>query len=102
MKTLEPELYRTLQQSKLIIFKGDLNYRKLLSDVCWEPTQDMRTCLGGFIPSSFCTVRTIKAEVICGLSEGVVENLKLRDPNWMLTGNYGTIQYVDGSREFGY
>ncbi|EDW61091.1 damage-control phosphatase ARMT1 isoform X1 [Drosophila virilis] len=102
MKTLEPELYRTLQQSKLIIFKGDLNYRKLLSDVCWEPTQDMRTCLGGFIPSSFCTVRTIKAEVICGLSEGVIENLKLRDPNWMLTGNYGTIQFVDGSREFGY
>ncbi|XP_064542688.1 damage-control phosphatase ARMT1 isoform X2 [Drosophila montana] len=102
MNTLEPELYKTLQQSKLIIFKGDLNYRKLLSDVRWEPTQDTRTCLGGFIPSSFCTVRTIKAEVICGLSEGVVENLKLRDPNWMLTGNYGTIQYVDGAREFGY
>ncbi|XP_032589996.1 damage-control phosphatase ARMT1 [Drosophila grimshawi] len=102
MRNLEPELYQSLQQSKLIIFKGDLNHRKLLSDVCWESTQDIKVCLGGFLPSNFCTVRTIKSEVISGLAQGVSEDLTRKDPNWMVTGNYGIIQFVDGSREFGY
>lgn len=102
MRTIDPELYKSLQESKLIIFKGDLNYRKLLGDVCWEPTQDIRTCLGGFLPTNLCTLRAIKSEVICGLPAGVCEDQLKKDPQWMNTGNYGLIQFVDGSREFGY
>ncbi|KAL7737841.1 hypothetical protein ACLKA6_006219 [Drosophila palustris] len=102
MRNMELELYKTLQESKLIIFKGDLNYRKLLSDVNWEPTHEFKTCLGGFIPSNLCALRTVKSEVICGLPGGVSEDLFKKDPQWMITGNYGIIQFVDGSREFGY
>ncbi|XP_017836075.1 damage-control phosphatase ARMT1 isoform X1 [Drosophila busckii] len=102
MRSMSPQLYKTLSQSKLIIFKGDLNYRKLLSDVCWDATQEIRTCLGGFVPSNLCAIRTIKAEVICGISEKICAELNGKDPQWMLTGHYGLIQYVDGSREFGY
>ncbi|XP_022233748.2 damage-control phosphatase ARMT1 [Drosophila obscura] len=102
MRDTDPDLYSSLQQSKLIVFKGDLNYRKLLQDVCWDSTQDMNTCLRGFLPSNMCAVRRIKEEVICGLAEGVSETLSRKDPHWMISGNYGVIQFVDGSREFGY
>ncbi|XP_068144757.1 damage-control phosphatase ARMT1 [Drosophila tropicalis] len=102
MRDVSPDLYNSLQQSKLIIFKGDLNYRKLMNDVCWEPTQEVTTSLSGFLPTNLCALRSIKAEVIAGLPEGVYETLCKQDPQWMITGNYSVIQFVDGTREFGY
>ncbi|XP_034650977.1 damage-control phosphatase ARMT1 [Drosophila subobscura] len=102
MREADPDLYSSLQQSKLIVFKGDLNYRKLLQDVCWDSTQDMNTCLRGFLPSNMCAIRRVKAEVICGLPEGVSETQSRKDPHWMISGIFGVIQFVDGSREFGY
>jgi len=85
-----------------VVFKGELNYRKLLQDVCWDTTQEMSTCLRGFLPSNICVLRRVKSEVISGLAEGVGQALSRQDPRWMVSGSYGVIQFVDGSREFGY
>ena len=45
MRTVEPELYATLAEAQLVIFKGDLNYRKLVGDLNWEATVPFRTAL---------------------------------------------------------
>ncbi|XP_017866546.1 PREDICTED: protein-glutamate O-methyltransferase [Drosophila arizonae] len=102
MKTVDPKLYKLVTHSKLIIFKGDVNYRKLLSDVSWQSTQDMKTCAGAVVPNSFCTIRTAKSEIICGLPEGTYERLQSIDSDWMVSGSYGTIQFVLGTGEYGY
>lgn len=94
MEKIAPELYQSIAESHLAIFKGDLNYRKLLGDVNWNPTSDFRTALNNFEPTNLCALRTVKADLICGLKPGQFEDLWEKDENWMKTGQYGTIQYV--------
>ena len=45
MWAVEPELYAALTEARLVIFKGDLNYRKLVGDLNWEATVPFRTAL---------------------------------------------------------
>ncbi|KAH8293159.1 hypothetical protein KR044_007483, partial [Drosophila immigrans] len=88
-------LYKLLTQSQVAIFKGDLNYRKLLGDYIWDSTEEFITCLRGFRPTNMCAIRTVKCEVICGLAEGTADRLLHTDPTWMISGTYGVIQYTD-------
>ncbi|EDW61090.1 damage-control phosphatase ARMT1 [Drosophila virilis] len=92
MAEVQPALYERLSQAQLVIFKGDLNYRKLLGDFSWNHTESFETCLRGFKPSNVCSLRTIKADLVCGLPPGISEQLFAKNKEWMLTGEYGTIQ----------
>lgn len=45
MQQVDPQLYSGLAEAKLVIFKGDLNYRKLVGDINWETTIDFKISL---------------------------------------------------------
>lgn len=98
MEKISPQLYQSISEAHLAIFKGDLNYRKLLGDVNYSPTTDFRTALNHFEPTNLCTLRTIKADLICGLKPGQFEELWDTDENWMATGQYGVIQFAAKSQ----
>lgn len=91
----EPNLFRDLKESELVVFKGDLNYRKLTGDVClqepasmliadkkqamWETTTPFATAIGPLGPGSGVRVlalRTCKADVVVGLTVGITEELE--------------------------
>nr|XP_032524289.1 damage-control phosphatase ARMT1-like [Danaus plexippus plexippus] len=93
MKKYEPNLYRKLQFAAAILFKGDLNYRKLLGERNCNPCIGFEPALQGFIPAPIIAVRTVKADLICGLPKGKWEQLTRIDDRWMETGNYGVIQF---------
>ncbi|KAF2900418.1 hypothetical protein ILUMI_05766 [Ignelater luminosus] len=95
MAEVRPKLYKQLSEAKFIIFKGDLNYRKLFGEKNWDPTTPCNVALQGFGPSKLCTLRTVKCHVICGLNGSVANRMERAEPNWMETGNYGLIQYTD-------
>ncbi|XP_034650733.1 damage-control phosphatase ARMT1 [Drosophila subobscura] len=92
MKKRLPCLYVSLSEAALVIFKGDLNYRKLLGDINWEYTAPLIDCLRGFLPTSVCALRAIKSDIYCGLPICTVEWLTEEDPHWMRTGKKGVIQ----------
>lgn len=93
MKQIQPELYENLKQSSLLIFKGDLNYRKLLGDFNWNFSESFKKCLRGFQPTNLCTLRTIKGDLICGLQPGLSDKLFEENAEWMFTGEYAVIKY---------
>ena len=95
MKEVDPALYKYLSQSMLIIFKGDLNYRKLVGDLNWQHETELRRALRGFAPTKLCSLRTLKADVVVGLEAGVAERLNDEDKDWMVTGKYAVIQFND-------
>ncbi|KAH8299919.1 hypothetical protein KR044_007436 [Drosophila immigrans] len=94
MAEVNPALYERLSQAQLVIFKGDLNYRKLLGDYSWHDTESFDTCLRDFKPTNLCTLRTIKADLVCGLPQGLAQQLFVKNKEWMLTGEYGLIQFA--------
>ncbi|KAM3968995.1 damage-control phosphatase ARMT1 [Aphomia sociella] len=93
MKKYDHNLYRKLQFAVTVLFKGDLNYRKLLADKNWNSVTGFEAALQGFIPAPIIALRTVKADLICGLPKGKYEQLNKIDERWMMTGDYGLIQY---------
>jgi len=97
MADTDPVLYKELGEADLIIFKGDLNYRKLVGDLNWETSTSLKTALQGFLPSAIMSLRTAKADVMVGLEPGQAEMVTKLDPNWMVTGQWGVIQFASHS-----
>ncbi|KAF4545161.1 uncharacterized protein LTHEOB_5572 [Lasiodiplodia theobromae] len=102
-----PSLYEDLKESELVIFKGDLNYRKLTGDANWDPTTPFVEAIGPLGPKSGVRVlalRTCKADVVVGLPQGKDEELRQTENGggdsgcrkWAWSGKWAVVQFSDG------
>jgi len=103
-----PELHEDLKPAQLVIFKGDLNYRKLTGDAHWDTTTPFTEAIGPLGPGSGVNVlslRTCKADVVVGLKPGQDEELKTlngQDPNdkarkWAWYGKWAVVCLSQGN-----
>jgi uncharacterized protein with ATP-grasp and redox domains len=88
------DLKGELAFSDLLICKGDANYRRLLGDRHWPYTTSFADIVC-YLPAPLVALRTLKAEVACGLSEKQVREITRRDPEWLVNGQWGVIQFAD-------
>ncbi|XP_046629147.1 damage-control phosphatase ARMT1-like [Neodiprion virginianus] len=91
MPQKDPALYAKLSEASLVIFKGDLNYRKLFGDINWEHTTSILQAIRGFLPTNFVSLRTLKSDVCVGLKPNQAESIAKVDPKWLGTAEYGVI-----------
>lgn len=91
MKEKEKNIYAQFSDAKLVIFKGDLNYRKLLGDMNFEYNTSFATALGNFQPTNILSLRTMKSDICVGLPNDMAEFFE-KDKTKLTTGEYGLIQ----------
>ena len=87
------DLRSQLAAADLVFFKGDANYRRLLGDLHWPLTSSFSDILCYF-PAPLVALRTLKSELGAGLPASSVERLSASEPDWLVNGNYGVIQFV--------
>jgi hypothetical protein len=87
------DLRASLAKSDIVILKGDVNYRRLLSDRKWPHTTNMEE-VTGYFPSAFAVLRTLKSEIVVDLDEETVSTLHRADSRWMVNGERGVIRLV--------
>ncbi len=88
---LPPDLLAEFAGCRLVVFKGDANYRRLLGDAHWPPEASFAAATAYF-PAPLVALRTLKSEIITGLAPGRARLLEAEDPRWLVNGQRGVIQ----------
>ncbi|MFJ3309802.1 damage-control phosphatase ARMT1 family protein [Streptomyces sp. NPDC086549] len=83
----------------LTIFKGDLNYRRLVGDRLWSPTTPFRD-VTAYFPGPVAALRTLKSDVITGLAAATEAALVAAEgQHWRTGGTHALIQVNPAGRE---
>jgi hypothetical protein len=91
LSEMPPRLRRALAGARLIILKGDLNYRRAVFDALWETTTPFAEVLD-YLSVPVLALRTLKSDTIIGLRPGQADSLDHIDAAWRSNGRRGLIQ----------
>ena len=87
------DLTARYRAASLTIFKGDLNYRRLTGDRAWPPDTPFADVVSYF-PGPLAALRTLKSDVIVGLTATAVADLNAASPGWRTDGSHALIQVL--------
>ncbi|MCJ7626205.1 MAG: damage-control phosphatase ARMT1 family protein [Anaerolineaceae bacterium] len=91
---LPESLSNDLMESQLIIVKGDANFRRILGDLHWC-RESTFTSFDKYLPASLVALRVLKSEIIVGIKNNRELELWEIDPDWMINGRWGIIQFAE-------
>jgi hypothetical protein len=88
-----PHVASALAAATIGVFKGDANYRRLVGDALWPPTDPLsKAC--AYLAAPIVALRTMKSDPVLGLRAGTPERLDAEDPHWRVEGRRGVIQAI--------
>jgi len=90
-----PDLFLHLANSDLVLFKGDLNHRKLTYDCAAPASTPFDVAIGSMANAAgappVASLRTIKSDVVVGFGDegdATAEKLDKEEPGWKISGKY--------------
>ena len=90
---MPPDLERPLLQARMVIIKGDANYRRAVGDAIWPAQTPFADALGYLDVPVLC-LRALKSDPVVGLpSAKTAAALDRVDPTWRVNGKRGVIQF---------
>ncbi len=98
LPVVEPALFEDLADADLVVYKGDLNYRKLTYDGMWPHSTPFSQALGPLADKHdgqgvrSLVLRTAKADVCVGLRPGQDTHF---EEGWTRNGKYAVVSYWD-------
>ncbi|NLX10744.1 MAG: protein-glutamate O-methyltransferase family protein [Chloroflexi bacterium] len=92
---MPPALHQVFEGARLVILKGDANYRRAAGDGLWGEGTSFAQMMDYF-PAPFVALRTLKSDVSAGLPVERVRRLDADQTGWRITGRYGVIQFAPG------
>ena len=89
-----PSSFRRLfKVARLVIIKGDANYRKTVGDAIWTPHTPFADVVS-YLDVPLLCLRTLKSDPVVGLpSADTAARLGRCDPDWRVNGKRGLIQF---------
>lgn len=99
-------VWQDLKDSNLVIFKGDLNYRKLMWDLAWPRDTPFLNAIDDLADTGIrvLTLRTAKADTVSGITAEQEKQLEdesvaqgKEKNSWSWSGKYALVQYSEGS-----
>jgi hypothetical protein len=93
---LPEDLRGELGGSDAVILKGDINYRRTVSDRRWKVSEKLED-IADYFPASFALLRTMKSEAVVDIDEERAARLTEEDPEWKVNGERGLIRVVKKS-----
>ncbi len=85
---LPAELVAEFASARLVVLKGDANYRRAVGDAVW-PADAAFADVTAYFPAPLLALRTLKSDPIVGLAPGRAAALEREDATWRVNGKRG-------------
>ena len=90
---MPPDLRRAFEGARLVVIKGDANYRRALGDGVWPDGVTFAEAMSYF-PAPVVALRSLKSDTLAGVPASITAPLDATGEAWRPTGRYGVIQYA--------
>lgn len=96
LRQMPEDLDARFAQARLVLLKGDANYRRALDDALW-PAETPFATVTSYFPAPLLALRTLKSDPLVGLAPGKLQEQCSLDPSFRVNGKRG-LASLGGSR----
>lgn len=93
---LDSDLISQLRESRAVVAKGDLNYRRFVGDCDW-PTDTPAAIASRGVPFRAYALRVLKSDALVGVAPEVTASAAARNAAWRTDGSRTLIQRLGGT-----